>query len=426
MEIKTGYRKTEIGVIPNEWQLVKVNDIIDLLTDYDANGSFASVAENVKVYDNVEYAWYVRSTDLEKNSLLSDVKYIDEPSYKFLKKTKLIGGELLFLKRGDIGKVYLFKMRTQFATVAPNLYLLKINHKTMPKYLYYFFNTICGQQQLKSKNASSTLGALYKDDVKSIIVPLPSLPEQKAIAEVLTDTDNLIQAIEKQIVKKLLIKQGLIQKFLTPKKGWTVKRFEELSDPNKKWSFTGGPFGSNLKSSDYTDEGVRIIQLQNIGDGEFINDYEINTSKKKADELISCNIYPDEIILSKMGDPVARACIVPCIHNRYLMCSDGIRLAINKKEYSTYFIYLLINSPFFRSKAENASTGSTRKRIGLNELRNIELMIPKLEEQESIASIIMAMDSEIVSLKKKISKYKSLKQGLMENLFTGNLKLVKS
>jgi type I restriction enzyme S subunit len=108
---------------------------------------------------------------------------------------------------------------------------------------------------------------------------------------------------------------------------WVVKKLGEIADSTVRWSFTGGPFGSNLKSSDYTDDGVRIIQLQNIGDGDFINDYEVYTSEKKANELISCNIYPRDIILSKMGDPVARACIIPDFHKRYLMCSDGIRLA---------------------------------------------------------------------------------------------------
>jgi type I restriction enzyme, S subunit len=122
------------------------------------------------------------------------------------------------------------------------------------------------------------------------------------------------------------------------------------------------------------DEGVRIIQLQNIEDGEFEDEYEIYTSTQKADELLSCNIYPGDIILSKMGDPVARAGIIPAHCNRYLMCSDGIRLAVDQKRFNTYFVYAVINAPNFRTKAENASTGSTRKRIGLTELRNLEFL----------------------------------------------------
>ena len=93
MEIVKGYKRTEVGLIPEEWKIHKVKDLIDLLTDYDANGSFESVAQNVNVYDHEEYAWYVRSTDLENNSKLDKVRYVDESSYKFLKKTSLNGGE---------------------------------------------------------------------------------------------------------------------------------------------------------------------------------------------------------------------------------------------------------------------------------------------------------------------------------------------
>src|SRR5690606_28217526 len=113
----------------------------------------------------------------------------------------------------------------------------------------------------------------------------------------------------------------------------------DTADKNIKWSFTGGPFGSNLKSSDYTSKGIRIIQLQNIGDGIFNDEYKIFTSLDKADELLSCNIYSGDIILSKMGDPVGRACIIPGDNERYLMASDGIRLAVNEKEFSKYFIF---------------------------------------------------------------------------------------
>ena len=109
---------------------------------------------------------------------------------------------------------------------------------------------------------------------------------------------------------------------------WKEKKLIDTAAIGIKWSFIGGPFGSNLKSSDYVDDGIRIIQLQNIGDAEFHNDYKIYTSEEKADELLSNNIYPGDIILSKMGDPVGRACLIPDEHNRYVMCSDGIRLVI--------------------------------------------------------------------------------------------------
>ncbi len=259
----------------------------------------------------------------------------------------------------------------------------------------------------------------------------PPVVEQRAIASALSDVDGLLGALDRLIAKKRDLKQAAMQQLLTGQTrlpGFTGewKSFElgDIADPNRRWSFTGGPFGSNLKSSDYTEDGVRIIQLQNIGDGYFKDDYEVYTSAGKADELISCNIYPGEIILSKMGDPVARAVIIPARHNRFLMCADGIRLAVDPTSFDTYFIYTQINAPQFRDRAENAGTGSTRKRIGLTELKKLEISCPPLPEQTAIAQVLSDMDAELAALEQRRDKTRAIKQGMMQELLTGRTRLV--
>lgn len=204
---------------------------------------------------------------------------------------------------------------------------------------------------------------------------------------------------------------------------WEVKVFQDFADKKIKWSITGGPFGSNLKASDYTNEGVRIIQLQNIGDGVFWDDYKIYTSERKADELLSCNIYPNEIIISKMGDPVARACMIPEIEKRYLMASDGIRLVINEKEYDKRFAFFYINSIYFRKRAFEVSMGSTRLRIGLPQLKHLSVIKPPKEEQTAIATALSEADSYIQSLEQVIEKKRLIKKGAMQELLTGKKRL---
>lgn len=214
----------------------------------------------------------------------------------------------------------------------------------------------------------------------------------------------------------------LVPKLRFPKfvnKGnWNACDLINTADKNIRWSFTGGPFGSNLKAEDYTENGIRIIQLQNIGDGEFIDENKIYTSVEKADELLSCNIYSDEIILSKMGDPVGRACIMPKHIARCLMASDGIRLVVDEKKYSKFFIYSLINSKQIRDAIERKSTGSTRKRIGLDELKKISLPISSLiEEQQKIADCLSSLDDVINAERQKLKVLKEHKKGLLQNLF---------
>ena len=199
--------------------------------------------------------------------------------------------------------------------------------------------------------------------------------------------------------------------------GWKKFRLIDTADRSVKWSFIGGPFGSNLKSTDYAEDGVRIIQLQNIGDGEFFNDYRIFTTLEKADELRSNNIYPGEIIMSKMGDPVGRACLIPNLHDRYVMCSDGIRLVVDEKAHDKYFIYSLINSTIFRSTVENTATGSTRKRIGLEELKNLPMRLPAKAEQQKIADCLSSLDELIAAQARKVDAFKTHKKGLMQQLF---------
>ena len=202
------------------------------------------------------------------------------------------------------------------------------------------------------------------------------------------------------------------------KEEWKEIAFIDVADKNVKWSFIGGPFGSSLVFSDQVVSGIRIIQLQNIGDGEFVDDYKIYTSEDKADELLSCNIYPGDIILSKMGDPVGRACLIPNTNTRYVMCSDGIRLVVNEKQYSKYFIFTLINSTQFRSLIEKTATGSTRKRIGLDDLRYLPMIISNdLEEQQKIADCLSSLDDLISAQNQKLEALKTYKKGMMQQLF---------
>ena len=297
-------------------------------------------------------------------------------------------------------------------------------------YHYMLYNsTLLSQKAVQSTVLSLRLPILQNFP---ILVP-KAKKEQQKIASCLSSLDEVIEAHSQKLDLLKDHKKGLMQN-LFPQEGekvpkyrfkefekdgeWVKKSLIDTADKKVKWSFTGGPFGSNLKASDYTSEGIRIIQLQNIGDGEFNDEYKIYTSEEKADELLSCNIYAGEIILSKMGDPVGRACIIPDNLKRCVMASDGIRLVVNETKYSKYFVYSLINSKPIREAIENKATGSTRKRIGLDELRNIELIMPKsLSEQIKIANCISSLDKSIVAQELKIEQLKQHKKGLMQGLF---------
>ncbi len=269
---------------------------------------------------------------------------------------------------------------------------------------------------------------INKTEFGKTLLNTPVYIEQTKIASFLSAVDEKISQLTQKHELLSQYKQGMMQKLFSQQirfkaddgsefGEWEEKTLIDSVDTNIKWSFTGGPFGSNLKSEDYTELGIRIIQLQNIGDGAFLNDYKIYTSPEKANELLSCNIYPDEILISKMGDPVARCCIVPKHHDRYVMCSDGIRLVVDKQNYSSIFMFYQINYQDFRQSASDVSTGSTRKRIGLSDLKQLPIKVPCLEEQTKIANFLSAIDQKIEVVAQQIEQAKQWKKGLLQQMF---------
>lgn len=410
----SGYKHTEIGVIPEDWKIKSVRELIELLTDFDANGSFASVADNVNVSDGFGFAWYVRSTDLENNSGENEVKYVDEKSYNFLKKTSLFGNELLFLKRGEIGKVYLFKMKTDYATLAPNLYLLKLNNLTHSKFLFYFFNTASGKSQLIAKNASSTLGALYKDDVKSILVSLPPLPEQQKIAEALSDTDALIQSLKKLIAKKKDIKQGAMQELLTPKEDWGVKKLGSLLLVAK----SGGTPLSSVK--EYYNGTIPFLSISDMTvQGKYLTKTENKISQRGIDNSSSWLVPANSLIYSMYASVGFVS-----INKIDIATSQAVLNMIPKNNIDKEFLYYFLVS--IQNYVLKFVGEGTQKNLNAQAVKDFEINLPKSkEEQTRIAQILSDMDAEIEALEKQLQKTELLKQGMMQELLTGRIRLIK-
>ena len=320
---------------------------------------------------------------------------------------------------GSIGDVYFIE--EDFWPLNTSLWV-KNFHGNEPKYLYYLLSSI----DYKKFSDKTGVPGVNRNDLHAIKVFVPPYKEQTKIAQILSTWDKAIATTEKLIgnsqqQKKVLTKSLLTRKYrcLNFTSCWETITLGDVAK-KEKYAFTGGPFGSDLKSSDYTEYGVRILQLQNIGDGYFLDSYKIYTSEEKANELAGCNIFPNEIIISKMCDPVARAAIIPNTAERFLMASDGIRLAVDNNRYDTKFIHEVISHEDFRRQAIEKSTGSTRRRIGLSDLRNISIFVPSsLQEQQKIAAILTAADNEIDLLQKKLAFLKQEKAALMQQLLTG-------
>ncbi|MBE9230487.1 restriction endonuclease subunit S [Cuspidothrix issatschenkoi LEGE 03284] len=421
MSVPDGFKVSEVGVIPEDWDVKKLGELVIKIV------GGGTPSRNIKEYWNGKIYW-ATVKDLNSFNPCLTQETITKEGLNSSASNLIPKGNLIISTRMAVGKVVIYDVDV---AINQDLKAICIKPDIDTQFLFFYFIEL--SNKIDFLTSGSTVKGIVLEDLKNLQIPLPSLPEQKAIAQSLSDVDTLITALDQVITKKRNIKQGTMQQLLTGEKrlpGFNdeleVKKLEDIADSKIKWSITGGPFGSNLKSSDYTADGIRIIQLQNIGDGIFLDDYQIYTSENKANELLSCNIYPGEIILSKMGDPVARACLIPNIEKRYLMCSDGIRLVVDNQLYDKKFIHDYINSKYFRNQAIDASTGSTRMRIGLQDLKKLTLLVPLLPEQQAIAQVLSDMDKEIEALEKKRDKYKAIKQGMMQELLTGKTRLISS
>jgi len=363
---------------------------------------------------------------------------IDGEKFSKLKRFSVKSGDLIMSCSGTMGKFAMIPKNYEQGIINQALLKLTVKEDFDNLFIKISLETDDNQHKLLSQSAGGAIkNVVSVSQIKELELAVPTSGEQQKIASCLSSLDELISAHKDKLQALKDHKKGLMQN-LFPQEGqkvpnfrfpefeedgeWVEKPLIDTADKNFKWSFTGGPFGSNLKASDYTKSGFRIIQLQNIGDGEFNDEYKIYTSLEKANELLSCNIYAGDIILSKMGDPVGRACIIPKHLERCVMASDGIRLVVDEKKHSKYFIFSLINSKPIREAIERKSTGSTRKRIGLNDLKEVKLILPKNQkEQMKIASCLSSLDEIIKAQSEKIEQLQQHKKGLMQGLFPKSL-----
>nr|WP_249138429.1 restriction endonuclease subunit S [Acinetobacter nosocomialis] len=185
---------------------------------------------------------------------------------------------------------------------------------------------------------------------------------------------------------------------------WQEKRLGFLSMQTKN-AFVDGPFGSDLKSDDYLDEGIPLIQLNNIRDGKHILRNMKFISQNKKIDLIRHLALPQDIVIAKMAEPVARAAVVSDEYDEYVIVADCVKLSPDLELVDLNFLIWAINSDCVRENAELVSTGTTRIRINLGELKKLKVPYPSLSEQVKIRQYL---DHETAKIDTLIAKQEEL------------------
>ena len=384
---ETKYKNTEIGMIPDDWEVKKLGAVFDI-----GNGS------DYKHLDTGKIPVY------GTGGLMT---YVNE--YLYDGETVCIGRKgTINMPQYHNGKIW---------TVDTLFYTYNFR-KTDVKFLYYLTQRI----DWNSYNTATGVPSLTSQNISNILVSFPPLHEQHRIASALTSMDNLISSLGKLIEKKKNIKQGAMQQLLTGKtrlKGFSEPWVKRKLGDNATIQRGGSPRPIEAYLTTNRD-GINWIK---IGDVRPNDKFIRHTVEKIIPEGISHSrqVYKGDFILSNsmsFGRPYILD-IDGCIHDGWLVIKDY------SNTYDMDFLYYILSSDTVFEQYIAMAAGSSVKNLNKEKVANVMLFAPQsLAEQQAIATILTKMDDEITALEAKKAKYEAIKQGMMQQLLTGKLRLI--
>ncbi len=205
-------KTSEFGDIPENFSIVKLGSLPMLVTDYVANGSFASLKENVTLYQEPNYAYFIRNTDLKSGSF---EVFVDKHSYEFLSKSTLFGGEIIISNVGDVGSVFLCPKLDGPMTLGNNIIMLRPEDDHLRYYLYIWFKHLQGQAIIQGIKGGSAQPKFNKTDFKNTSILLPPAELLTLFHEVVAPMFELISQNQAEIKRLSSIRDALLPKLMS-------------------------------------------------------------------------------------------------------------------------------------------------------------------------------------------------------------------
>ena len=271
---------------------------------------------------------------------------------------------------------------------------------------------------MKDTATGSTVRHTSVGSIKKSIIPLPPLPEQRRIAEVLSDMDGLIGSLEKLLAKKRLIRQGMMQRLLTPQEDWEVKRLGEIAEIVGRIGFRG------YTRQDIVKNGYGAISLSpgNIIGNKLSLDSFTSISWKKYDESPEIKVRINDILLVKTGSTFGKTAIVEHLPQKATINPQIV--IIKNSIINAKFLSLIISTKRIQDLIMATVVGGAIPTLSQEQIGNFPIYYPKEEaRQKEIVASIESMNSSIGGTENLIKKYKFIKQGMMQKLLTGEIRL---
>ena len=385
-----GYKQTELGIIPEDWEVVNFCEVADNFT------GLTYAPENVKNYGTL----VLRSSNIQDGFLCyEDNVYVDGINIPDRAKAKA-GDILVCVRNGSrnlIGKSALISSKApKNLAFGAFMTVLRAKNGSHNIFIHQIWQSDYIQRQIKD-NLGATINQVTNKDISRYIIPMPPIAEQRAIAEALSDVDRLIAALDKKIAKKQLLKQGAMCKLLS------------LSGRGKKWfNVRLGNVVNIRKGSMLTSDRFVAGNIPVIAGGKIPAGYH-NVANRPA----------NTITISASG---ASAGYV-ALYNKPIFATDCSTIE-PCSTYDIHYIYHLLK--YYQSEIFAMQTGGAQPHVHPSDLNELQILYAKdIEEQQAIVTILSDMDKEIADLEAQRDKYRLLKSGMMQKLLTGQIRLVK-
>ena len=359
----------------------------------------------------------------------ADAKYITATEEKIIpegvsRSRMVYEGDLILSNSMSYGRPYIMNIQ---GCIHDGWLVIQKYDKTFDRdYLYYALSSNLTMQQYIAMAAGSSVQNLNKEKVAKVVLPKPEIPEQKKIAEILSDADVLITDLQKLIRKKKDIRQGTVQMLVTGKKrlnGYSGEWVKINLAKNSKLKARIGWQG--LTTAEYLDEGYSyLITGTDFQDGQikWNGCHFVNYDRYVQDPNIQ--VTDGDLLLTKDGT-IGKVAYVTNLKRPATLNSGVFVVKPITDAYTAHFMFYVLESSVFKEFLQQLSAGSTINHLYQKDLVKFDLFVPPtIEEQEAISEILFDMDSEIHKLEDKLNKYEEVKQGMMEELLTGKVRLV--
>jgi type I restriction enzyme, S subunit len=430
MEVRPGYKRTEVGVIPDDWKAASLGDLAHKV------GSGITPTGGQRVYRDHGRP-FVRSQNVGWGSLLLDeVAFIDESTHSTFPDTEIqMDDVLLNITGASIGRSALADSRLVGGNVNQHVCIIRSNPRELvPGLLNLFLLSARGQHQIDSFQAGSNRQGLNFGQVRSMRMPLPPTEaEQRAIATALSDVDALLGGLDRLIAKKRDLKQAAMQQLLTGQTRlpnfhgeWEVKRLGDL------FTFSGGYSASRDQLSTkghcylhYGDiHGATRTYVDTAAHYQDIPKLDIPLKRISAGSLLEDG---DVVFVDASEDDEGTSKHIVVVNKVDMPFISGLHTIVAKprtSELAHEYHRYCFQTAAIRQQFLFYSVGTKVSGISKTNIPKLMLPVPSLEEQTAIAAVLSDMDDELSALEARRDKTRALKQGMMQELLTGRTRLV--